>query len=70
MINDGAPASPAELLRVDQVLSQIANDLEIDFQIRDSEMTRPEAIDHFRKRKALEVVRLLVIDKGEKILKP
>ncbi len=67
---DGLPASPLELLRVDQILSQIAKDLEIDFQLRGNDMPRPEAMKHFQHRQALSIVRVLVIDKSEKLLSP
>lgn len=65
MIDDGTPATSIELLRVDQILSQIAKDMEIHFQLHGEKMKRPEAVEHFTKRKALEIVRGLVLDKGE-----
>lgn len=68
-IGDDTPATPAELLRADEILSQIAKDMEIEFNLRCDEMQRPEAERHFRDRQALAIVRSILLDKGENLLR-
>ena len=69
MINDGQPATPAELLRTDQILSQMTKDLEIEYTVNCGSMTHKEAHKHFRIREALMIVRGAVVDKGENLCK-
>jgi len=67
MKQDGQPATPAELLRTDQILSQMCKDLEIEYSLNCGSMTQNEAHQHFSLRQALLMVRNAVVYKGEKM---
>jgi hypothetical protein len=61
------PPTPLDLLRVDEILGQIATDLEIHFQTCGDEMDRAAALKHFKERRALAIVRTMVLDRGEAV---
>lgn len=66
-VTEGEPASVQELIRTDQVLNQIAEDFEIEFQLNGEEFTGAQASRHFTERKAVSIARNLVIDKAVKV---
>lgn len=66
-LDRNAPASPDELSRVDQILGQMSADLQIEFQLNADVMDDMQVEDHFRDRRSLSRVRMLVLDKLEKI---
>ncbi len=59
---------PADFLNADELCGYLAKNLEANFQINVDAMTRPEAVAHFEKRKALIIVKSLLIEEGERAL--
>jgi hypothetical protein len=59
------PPTTEDLLRCQDILTILENDLQIDFKIKGDAMTRDQATDNFTKRKALAISMNLLIDRAE-----
>lgn len=65
------PSFTAEdFLRAESVCEHLAKNLEITFQTHGEEMVHPQAVRHFKKREALQIVRLMLIDRAEHLEHP
>ncbi len=60
---------PADFLYADDICGFLAKNLEINFQINGPTMVHPEAVAHFEKRKALIIVKAMLIDEAERVFK-
>ncbi len=64
---DGAPATADDMMRAEAVIGQIFADLEIDYAVREGEMTAEEANSNFANRAALLRVRAILVDRAEQL---
>ncbi len=60
---------PINFLNAEQICGYVSKNLEIQFQLEGDDMQKTEAVEHFRKRNALMIVRNLLIDESERVFK-